>query len=74
VGFLKAVTKPGVRGSETAGVAQEQKRIPDKPEMISAPFFVLFGGLGVPGWNLLGSVYILSLFRIKQEHSHQGWE
>lgn len=69
MGFLKAVTKPEVRGPETARVAPEQKRTPDKPELTSAPFVVLLGGgLRVPGWSLLGSVYIPSLFRTRQEN------
>lgn len=73
MGFLKAVTKPGVRGPETAGVAYEQKRTPDKPELTSTPFFVLFRGSQRTWLYLLGSVYILSLFRTKQEHPCQGW-
>lgn len=75
MGFLKAVTKPGVVGLETAGVAHKQKRTLDKPELTSLlPSLSFFGGLRVTGWSLLGSVYILSLFRTRQKNPHQGWK
>lgn len=74
-GPLKAVPKPRVRSFEAAGVTHKQKRTLGKTELTSLlPSLSPFWGLRVPGWSLLGSVYILSLFRTGQENSCQGWE